>query len=93
MNKTTNIYKCSIDKNIRNNKEYCYLENTKDNNINEELDKLFNSLGPLYRKKVSIKTSIREFETFIYKRNKDTIMTKELEIIPIKDIISLKRIS
>lgn len=93
MNKTSNIYKCSIDREIRNNKEYCYLENIKENDINKDLDKLFNSLGPLYRKKVIIKTKLREFETYVYKRNKETIMTKELEIIPIKDIISLKRIS
>ena len=93
MNKPSNIYKCKIDREIRNNKEYCYLENTKENDINKELDKLFNSLGPLYRKKVNIKTRLRDFETYIYKRNKETIMTKELEIIPINDIISLKRIS
>lgn len=93
MNKLPNIYKCNIDKQINNNKEFCYLKNIKEPIISKDLDNLFNSLGPVHSKKVLIKTNLREIETYIYKRNKDSIMTKELEIIPIKDIISLKRIS
>lgn len=92
MRKLPEIYKCNIDKQINNNKEYCYLENIKENNINQELNNLFNSLGPIYNKKVLIRTPLREIETYIYKKNNNYIITKELERINIKDIISIKRI-
>lgn len=93
MNDLSNVYKSNINKEINNNKEYCYLQNRKDDEVNLELNNLVNSLGPLHGKKVIIKTSLREFETYIYKINKESIMTKELEVIMKKDIINIKRIS
>lgn len=92
MNNLSDVYKTNINKEIKNNKEYCYLENKSDNGINAELNKIVNSLGPLREKKVLIKTKLREFETYIYKRRKDYIITKELEMIKLKDIISITRI-
>ena len=76
---------------IGNNKEYCLLTNIENNNdIENELNKVFNSFNNIYNTKVKIITKDRNIDTYLISRTKNNIMTINKEIIPIKEIIDLK---
>lgn len=102
MKKLPSIYKKSINKQINNNKNYCYLKdtsndntninNTIDKNINSTLDSIFNNIGYPYNINVLIKTENMEYNTYLVTRNSNTITTLDNEIINIDDIISINRI-
>ena len=86
--KNTNI-------NVNNNKKACLLKNISNDNINnssidEELNRVFNSFRNIYSTKVEIETKDKTIETYLVSRTKNNIMTINREIIPIKDIVSLK---
>ena len=89
-NKPT-IYKQNNSYYKTNNKEYCYVVNTED--TEDSLNRIAESLGPLQQKKVHIKTKEKDYVTYIYRREQDRIITTNYEVIPIKDIILIKRIS
>ena len=102
MKKLPSIYKNSINKQINNNKNYCYLKennssnnnlnNIVDKNINYTLDSIFNNIGYPYNINVLIKTKNMEYNTYLVTRNNSTITTLDNEIINIDDIISINRI-
>lgn len=76
---------------IGNNKESCLLTNIEDNtDIENELNKVFNSFNNIYNTKVRIITRDRTIDTYLMSRTKNNIMTINREIIPIKEIIDLK---
>jgi len=62
----------------------------KDNNIEEILNNIFNSISNPYNIKVLLKTNNINKETYIVFRNSNSITTIENETIPIKDIIYLE---
>jgi hypothetical protein len=74
----------------QHNVEYCLVLEKTD--IKRKLDNLFEELGPIYKKRVLIKTKDREFETYIIKRYNGFIKTVENNIISENDIESIKRI-
>lgn len=102
MKKLPKIYKNSINKQINNNKNYCYIN--KDNvnefvkektpsNIEETLSSIFKSTGYPYNIKVYIKTSNKEYNTYLVSRTNKTITTLDNDLIKINEIIELKKIS
>lgn len=90
MNQKPIIYK---EKNTykNNNMSYCYLKNKE--KIEEELEKIYESLGPLYEKKVIIETIKGKTITYLKNRDKSIITTIDNKKIPIEEILSIKRIS
>ena len=74
------------------NKESCLLQNITDNtnDIDKELDIIFNSFNSIYNTRVIIVTKDKTYDTYLLSRTKNNIMTIKNEIIPIKDIINLK---
>lgn len=89
MNKKPIIYEDKLKS--KTNKNYCYV--TKIEDIKKEIDNIFNSLGPLYQKRVWIKTENKEQETYLLRKDENSITTFQKERIPIDDILSIKRIS
>ena len=82
---------CKNSNIIGNNKESCLLTNIENNNdIENELNKVFNSFNNIYNTKVKIITKDRNIDTYLISRTKNNIMTINKEIIPIKEIIDLK---
>ena len=90
MKKLPSIYKEKI-KLKNNNKEYCYIKNIDE--IKNEINNLFKEPGPIYDKKVLVKTPFEEFETYLFRKRENELITTKDEIIKIEDIISIKRIS
>lgn len=92
MKKLPEIYKNEINKNISNNKKYCYLKNEqeKEENINEKLEKIFNGMGYSYNIPVTIKTTSKEYNTSLVSKTKNNLITLDNDIIKIDEIISLE---
>ena len=90
MNKKPIIYNQDINKN-NTNKKYCYVR--KEEDIREDINNIFDSLGPIYNKKVRITTQEKELDTYLMKKDENYIFTYQNEKISISDIISIKRIS
>ena len=63
-------------------KKYCYVK-----------EDILESLDPPYTKKVEITTTEKKIKTYIMRKEKDSIITYQQERIPLKDILSIKRIS
>lgn len=100
MKKLPKIYKNNINKQINNNKNYCYIN--KDNinesveiktpsNIEETLSSIFKSTGYPYNTKVYIKTNNKEYYTYLVSRTNKTITTLDNDLIKINEIVELKK--
>ena len=89
MKKLPKIFK-SEKKPKSHNKEYCFVKEREP--IKEEIDDLFNSLGPIYRKRVLIKTKDQLIDTYILKRSNGIIKTINNNTILEDDIESIRRI-
>lgn len=91
MKKLPEIYKNMINKNIRNNKEYCYLENESfeenELNIEEKLNSIFHGVGYPSNKSVEIVTKEKTYQTSLITRTKNSVITINDETIPLKEII------
>lgn len=89
MNKLPKLFKNTNINPINHNKKQVYI---KENNINieEELNKIFNSIKNPYNTKVLLKTNNTSKETYIIYKSKDSITTLDNEVIPIKDITYLE---
>ena len=77
-----------------NNKDYCIFKNTSEISnqelIKEKINNIFKGLEASYNIPVIIKTKNNIYDTYLISRTRDNIITKENEIIPIKEIIILK---
>lgn len=104
MKKLPKIYKNNINKQINNNKNYCYInkDNVKENKrvdiktsstVEETLSSIFKSTGYPYNIKVYIKTNNKEYYTYLVSRTNKTITTLDNDLIKINEIIELKKIS
>ncbi len=72
-------------------KKYCYVKEEKE--LQKEIEDILESLDPPYTKKVEITTTEKKIKTYIMRKEKDSIITYQQERIPLKDILSIKRIS
>ena len=77
-----------------NNRDYCIFKNSHelidDLSVKERINKLFRSPNNHYNIPVIIKTKDSLYDTYLISRTRDNIITKDKEIIPIKDIIIIK---
>ena len=89
MNKLPSIYQDKM-KTKSNNKKYCTVINKED--ILQEINNLFKDPSQRYNNKVLIKTPIKEFETTIFDKKGNDLITMQNEKISIDDIIFIKRI-
>lgn len=92
MKKLPEIYKKEIQKKIKNNKEYTYVQKEKQTNFDLEntLFEIFHSGKNLTRKKVMIQTKNHSYETYLLGKTKDAIITFENDYIPKKDILRIQ---
>lgn len=96
MKKLPKIYQNKIDKNIFNNKEKCYVETNKHigesaDEMDISLDEVFSGLGYSYNIPLIIKTKEKEYKTSLIAKTKKNIVTIDNEVIPINEIISIKK--
>lgn len=98
MKKLPSIYHNSINKDISNNQDVCYVGEEVRNvsksintNIEEEIDKLFKEDGYIFNKPLLIRTSDEVYDTAIVKKTNNRIYTLTDDIIDINDIISIER--
>lgn len=90
MNKLPSIYKQDL-KTTNTNKEYCYA--IKKETLEEEIESIMDSLGPIQKKKVRIETTKGNYITYMSHQDKDAIWTIDNKKIPLEEILSIKRIS
>ena len=83
MNIFSNMYKNDSINTNHANQKYCVVKNGVDQDKIEEF----------YHHKVRIITKDREYNTYIYHKNNLEIITYQNEKIPIKEIISIEKIS
>lgn len=99
MKKLPKIYQTEINKKICNNKRTCYLKNeetkkeeiTTQNDIREIINEVFSGIGHSYNIPLTIKTKERTYQTSLIAKNKRNIVTLDNEVIPISDIITIKK--
>lgn len=80
----SNMYK-NENISINTNQKYCIVRNGLD-----DIDKLFPNI---YQHKVKIITKDREYNTYIFHKNSNEIITYQNEKIPLIDILSIEKIS
>ncbi len=91
MNQKPSIFLDKIETNKKHNKTTCYVKNKK--TIEDEINTIYQGNEPMYYKKVLIQTDTKTFETRIYEKREQEIITIDHIVIPISNIISIKRIS
>ena len=91
MKELPNIYKNNNFNPSFHNRDFCYVMERGD--IEKQIDQIFDSLGPISKKKVFIETVDRTFSTFLYKRTNRYLITIQDEKILIDDILSIRRVS
>lgn len=94
--KLPKIYQNEIDKEIRNNKNLCKVEEVdsrKMNNIevNEFIDNLFNTTGYAFNIPVIIKTNNNIYDTSVIIKKNGYLLTIDRDKINIDNIISIKK--
>lgn len=87
MNIFSNIYKNDNILFSSTNKKYCIVKNGMDL---DEINKMF---PDIYQYKVKIITKDKEYNTYIYHKNNNEIITYRNEKIPLLDILSIEKIS
>lgn len=97
MKKLPELYKNLSAKPKDNNKKVYYMENeerkikTQKPSIEEELESIFHSLGYSYNIPVEIKTKTETYYTSLVTKTKENVLTIDNQMIPIKEIIEIKR--
>lgn len=99
MKKLPKIYQGEFNKKIINNKKICYVENINDapeerstkNNVKDMLNEIFSGIGYSYNIPVIIKTTNQEYITSLIAKTKNNVITLDNEVIPISNIISIKK--
>lgn len=89
MNNKPKLYKSEITKNIKNNKEYCYLQN-KEKEVALPVEEIKKKLEEKNNQKVRIITKDKVYNTTIIATRKDRIYTIEDEEIMFSDILSIE---
>lgn len=96
MKRLPKIYQNSIDKKIRNNKVVTYVDNSfrgmsRENNVEMSLDEIFSGFGYSYNIPVIIETTNKTYDTSLVTRTEYNVVTLDNDLIPISQIISIKR--
>lgn len=99
MKKLPKIYQGEQNKKFNNNKQLCYLENdevrlqeTKNIKTTEEvLNEIFSGIGYSYNIPVTIKTKDKTYNTSLIAKTKNNLITLDNELIPLSEIISIKK--
>ena len=95
MKKLADLNKNPNSKGIDNNKKVYYMKEENRainrNDIEEELNNIFNGLGYAYNIPVEIKTKNQIYHTSLVTKTKENIVTLDNNIIPISDIISITK--
>lgn len=98
MNELPKVFHNKINKEIKNNENIFYSNNTreineekKDNkNIIQKINEIFSSSNYIYKANVEIVMNDKTIHKRIIGRNKDYIITMDNELIKISDIIDIK---
>lgn len=99
MKKLPKIYQGEIKKKIINNKKICYVENINNENnerstekdFKEVLNEIFSGIGYSYNIPLIIKTNNKEYITSLIAKTKNNVITIDNEVIPIAEIVSIKK--
>ncbi len=91
MKKIPKLYKVDNNKIKDNNQLQCNIKKEEKINVKKQLDEIFSGLVYPYNISVEIITKDKKYDTSIIARTKDHILTLENHIIPIKEIISIKK--
>lgn len=91
MKKIPKLYKVDNNKIKDHNQRKCNIVKEEQVNIKPQLDEIFSGLVYPYNISVEIITKDKKYDTSIIARTKDHILTHEDNIIPIKEIISIKK--
>lgn len=99
MKKLPKIYQAEFNKKINNNKKFCCVEEktesvehiSAEENIQELINDIFSGIGYSYNIPLTIKTINKSYETCLIAQTKHNVITIENEVIPISEIITIKR--
>ena len=91
MKKIPKLYKVDNDKIKDNNQLQCNIKKEEKISVKKQLDEIFSGLVYPYNVSVEIITKDKKYDTSIIARTKDHILTIENYIIPIQEIISIKK--
>lgn len=96
MKKLPKIYQTEILKKITNNKKKCYVEVLPDNKEEQpssdiSLDEIFSGLGYSYNIPIIITTKSKVYNTSLIAKTKKNLITIDNELIPISEVISIKK--
>ncbi|MBO5141690.1 MAG: hypothetical protein J6C46_01600 [Clostridia bacterium] len=91
MKKIPKLYKVDNNKIKDNNQLQCNIKKEEKISVKKQLDEIFSGLVYPYNVSVEIITKDKKYDTSIIARTKDHILTLENHIIPIKEIISIKK--
>lgn len=99
MKKLPKIYQNEFNKKISNNKRTCYIksdehniiEQIDDTKIRKIIDEVFSGLGYSYNIPLTIKTKTNTYQTSLIARTKTKVVTLDNEVIPLSEIISIKK--
>lgn len=85
---------CNNSKSFCLSKDHVEIEETKKEKINitKKIKDIFNSHNYIYKIEVEIETINGKYIKKVIGKNKDNLITIENELIPIKEIIDIKKI-
>lgn len=99
MKEISKVFQNNIEKEIKNNKNVFYEKKEKNIEINKvdeknvikKINEIFSSPNYIYKANVKITLKNETLVKKIIGRNKDYIITMDNKLIPIKDIIDIKK--
>lgn len=98
MNKLPNMFKNNITKKIDNNEEIYYSYNNlernvlkKGENVLQKINTIFSSNNYIYKADVEIVLKDKTINKRIIGRNKTHLITIDNDLIPISDILDIKK--
>ena len=98
MNKLPNMFKNNITKKIDNNEEIYYSYNNLERNVSErgenvlqKINTIFSSNNYIYKADVEIVLKDKTINKRIIGRNKTHLITIDNDLIPISDILDIKK--
>ena len=99
MKKLPSVFKNTLSKDINNNDRVYTTFQSKDIEVNEtqglnvlqKINLIFNSSNYVYKANVDIKLKDKIITKQIIGKNKTHLITKENELIPISDILDIKK--
>lgn len=95
MNKIPKVFEGKVESDGNNEKVYYKskpeIKETSNKNINQKISEIFNSSNYIYKAKTNIKLKSGWTEKTIIGKNSTHLITMENELIPITDILDIKK--